>query len=295
MINEVVENLVSKNFEVFLTKGCFDIAAKRDKLLMIKCLTNVDGLNGEQAKNLRNISYFLSGYPFIISLRNNRTNLADSVIYSRFDLPVVTPIMFDSILEEEAYVYRASKGRYTAEIDTGLLRNKRYEMKFSLEELSVLVGVSKKALYEIENNRTNPTEDTLNGLESVLGVNLKKSYESEKAEKSDTKPVGNFQRKVHRELDRIGIENVPVKYAPFEIIGKEEFTMITGLIEDTKKIGKSAGLVKKLSEIVGSNAFFVTKKREEKTIEGVPVLLDDDLPEIETARELKKIIEETSE
>jgi len=292
MAEAVSKNLMERGFEIFLTRGCFEIAAKREKLILLKCLTNVDGLSSGQAKNLKNISYFLSAYPFIVSIRNNRDSLMDDVIYSRFDIPTVTPNMLNDILEEEAYSKRSSKGKHSIDIDTDVLKRRRYELKFSLEELSTLVGISKKALYEIENERTSPVEETLEKLEYTLDVDLKRAYDMENVKRVNVKPVGKLEKRVNMELDRIGVENVPVRYAPFEIVGKEKFTLITGLTDNTKKIVKSASLVKKLSKIFDSDAFYVARKREEKIIEGLTVLLEEDLPEIESAKELKKIIEE---
>jgi predicted transcriptional regulator len=295
LTDRLVNILLKKEFEVFLTRGCFDIAAKRDNLVLIKSLINIDGLNPHQAQNLRTVSYFLSAHPFVVSTRNNRSSLADDTIYSRFELPVVTPRMFDDIIEEEAYASKSAKGRHTTEIDTDALRAKRYELKFTLDELASLVGISKKALYEIESKRTDPTEGTLKKLERTLKIKLRSIYKPQPAEQTYTKPASKLQKTVNRELNRIGIENSPVQHAPFEIIGKERFSVITGLSKNTKKIKREAVSVKRLSGIFSSSAFFVAKRTEEKRVEGVPVLLEEELPEIESARQLKKIIEETDE
>jgi putative transcriptional regulator len=295
LTNRLVNSLLKKEFEVFLTRGCFDIAAKRDNLVLIKSLINIDGLSPNQAQNLRTVSYFLSAHPFVVSTRNNRSSLADDMIYSRFELPVVTPRMFDDIIEEEAYASKSAKGRHTTEIDTDALRAKRYELKFTLDELANIIGISKKALYEIESKRTDPTESTLKKLERTLKIKLRNIYKPQPAEQTYTKPASKLQKTVNKELNRMGIENSPVQHAPFEIIGKEKFSVITGLSVNTKKIKHEAVIVKKLSGIFSSSAFFVSKRTEHKSVDGVPVLLEEELPEIESASQLQKLIEETDE
>ncbi len=45
LTTRLVNSLLKREFEVFLTHGCFDIAAKREKLVLIKSLINIDGLN----------------------------------------------------------------------------------------------------------------------------------------------------------------------------------------------------------------------------------------------------------
>lgn len=295
LTGRLVNSLLKKEFEVFLTHGCFDIAAKRESLLLIKSLINIDGFNPQQAQSLRTVSYFLAACPFVVSMRNNRGFLADHMIYSRFDVPVVTPKLFENILGEDAYSSKSAKGRHTIEIDVDALRSKRYELKFTLEELANLIGISKKALYEIENKRTNPTERTAKRLEHSLKIKLRSIYKPQPAGPTYAKPASELQKTVSKELSRMGMENSPVQHAPFEIIGKETFSLITGLSANTKKIKREATTVKRLSGIFSSSAFFVAKRTEEKSIGGVPVLLEEELPEIGSAKELKKLIEESSD
>lgn len=295
LTGRLVNSLLKKEFEVFLTRGCFDIAAKRESLLLIKSLINIDGFNPQQAQSLRTVSYFLSACPFVVSMRNNRGFLTDSMIYSRFDVPVVTLKMFENILEEDAYSSKSAKGRHTIEIDVDALRSKRYELKFTLEELANLIGISKKALYEIENKRTNPTERTAKKLERSLKIKLRSIYRPQPAGPTYANPANKLQKTVSTELSRMGMENSPVQHAAFEIIGKEKFSFIAGCSANTKKIRREAVAVKKLSGIFSSSAFFVAKHSEEKSVDGVPVLLEQELPAIASVKELEKLIKESSE
>jgi putative transcriptional regulator len=292
LVNKIVNSLLKKEFQVLLTQGCFDIAAKRENLLLLKVLINVDGLEENQALSLRAISYFLSAYPFIISLKTNREFLDKRTIYSRFELPVVTPELFEEILIEEAFAVQSSKGKHTVVINAELLRNKRKELEFTLEELSDIIGISKKALYEIENKRVNPTVETVKKLESFLKVDLQLPYEMKSAKETYLKPKEEFQERVSKEFFRMGINNSAVYSAPFEIVGKEKFSLIASLSKNTIKIKREAEIVKKLSSIFSSLALFVAKKSREKNIEGVPIILESELPEIENSKELNRMIEE---
>jgi putative transcriptional regulator len=149
LVNRLVKSLKEKEFQLFLTQGCFDIAARKDFLMLIKALTNVDGLLEEQAQSLKTISYFVSGYPLVVSERTNRGSLCDEVIYSRFQLPVVTPSTFECIIEEEMIPeVKAIKGKHTVVINAVYLKKRRQELNLSLGKLSKEIGISKKALYE---------------------------------------------------------------------------------------------------------------------------------------------------
>jgi len=296
LVNKVVNSLLSKDYQVLLTQGCFDIAAKKEMLLLIKTLINVDGLNEQQALSLRSISYFLSASPVVISVKNNREFLVDNMIYSRFQLPVVTPQMFGNILEEEAHFVTSARGRYAVAINTEKLKTKRKQMEFTLEELSEIIGISKKALYEIENKRVNPSLETVKKLERALKVELARSYSpKETTEPTYLKPKSKFQEKVSEEFYRIGIDNSPVHHAPFEIIGREKFSLITCLSDNTKKMKKDASRVKNISSIVSSKCLFVSKRSKEKEVEGVPIFLESELSDIESSKDFKKILKEKEE
>ena len=296
LLDRLVKNLLDKEFQLFLTSGCFDIAAKKEFLMLIKALTNVDGLIQEQAQSLKTISYFVSAYPLVVSERTNRGSLCDEVIYTRYQVPVITPHTFECIIEEEMIPeVKAIKGKHTVTINTSYLRKKRKELNLSLEKLSKEIGVSKKALYEIENQRVNPSLETVKRLEDLLGIDLKVPYKMERAVRTYIEPKNEFQEKVSLEFSRLGIDNSVVTSASFEIIGKEKTSLVTGLSNNTIKIKKVVSQVKGLSSIFSSQGMFVVKKGHERAIDGVPIVLESELPELDSSRELSKLIREKSE
>jgi len=293
LVNKIMDSLNKKEFQLFLTSGCFDIAARKEFLMLIKALTNVDGLIEEHAQSLKAISFFVSGYPLIVSERTNHGKLSDEIIYSRFQVPVVTPELFDNMVEEELIPeVKAIRGKHTVVINAIYLRKKREELSLSLEKLSKQIGISKKALYEIENQRVNPTLETVERLEELLGIDLKIPYKMGKVERTYIEPKNEFQRKVSSEFSRIGVDNSAVTSASFEIIGKEKTSLITGLSENTIKIKRVVSQVKGLSSIFSSQGMFVAKKSHEQAIDGVPIVLESELPELESSRELNKLIRE---
>jgi predicted transcriptional regulator len=116
-----------------------------------------------------------------------------------------------------------------------------------------------------------------------------------RVEKTYVKPKDEFQKRVSLEFSRLGIDNSPVTSASFEIIGREKTSLITGLSNNTVKIKKVVSQVKGLSSIFFSQGMFIVKKSHEQAIDGVPILLESELPELESSRELSKLIREKSE
>lgn len=290
LLNKIVNILEKKEFNTFTTKGCFDIAARREYILLVKILVNIDALNKEHALSLHAISYFLSAYPFLVSIKNNREFLSDRIVYSRFSLPVVTPKLFEEILVEEAVAIQSAKGRYTEEINSFSLREKRKECGYTLAELSEIVGITKKALYEIENKRVNPSEETVKKLEDILGIKLGLAFEMKTSKPVHIEPKDEFQKKVSKEFARIGMDNSAVHSAPFEIVGRKEFSLITSLSKNTAKIRKDACIIRRLSDIFSSYAVFVAKKSREKSMEGIPIFLEKELSGIGSSKEFADLL-----
>ena len=296
LVNKLVNSLLSKQFQVLLSQGSFDIAAKRENLMLVKSALNIDSVNENQMKSLKSISFFLSAYPLIVSVKNNREFLNDQMVYSRFDLPVITPTLFENFLEQEKIpVVDSSRGRHTIKIDTMVLRKKREDLGFSLKQLSSFIGISKKALYEIEKNRVNPTEDTVNRLEKTLQIELRNNFELKKtSEPVYLKPKNEFQQEVSNEFKRIGMDNSVVYSSPFEIVGKSKFSLITHLSKTESKMEKDASAVKQLSNVFSSKAVLVLKKSREENMDGVPIILEKELSELESSKDLDKRLKEKS-
>jgi len=293
LMSKVINALHENQFETFVTHGSFDIVARREHLFLIKTLLNVDGLDESHALDLRAVSYFLSAYPFVVSQRNNREHLNDTTIYSRFELPVMTPHLFKSMLEEEEMIVtHSSKGRHTQEINTFSLKEKRKELGYTLEELARQIGISKKGMYEIENKRVNPQGETVRKLERILATELTLPYEMKHTEAVYLKPKHQFQKTVSMEFSRIGIDNSSVHSSPFEIIGRESFSLITNLSTIPSEVKKELTEIKQLSGILSSKAVLISKRSYKESVEGVPIISESELSEINSSKELSKIIDE---
>lgn len=292
-MNKVINTLQENEFETFVTHGSFDIVARREHLLLIKTLLNVDSLDESHSLDLRAISYFLSAYPFVISIRNTREHLNDETVYSRFELPVVTPKLLKTLIEEEEFsVTHSSKGRYTQEINVFNLKERRKELSLTLKELSHQAGISKKAMYEIENKRVSPQKETVRKLEAVLRINLTLPYEPNYPSAVYVKPKNNFQKTVSMEFSRIGIDNSSVQSSPFEIIGKDDFSLITNLSVTPSEVKKEISHVRQMSNILSSKTVLISRRSVKKSFDGVPIISEPELVEIQSSKELSEIIDE---
>lgn len=293
LINQIIKTLISNNFSVLLSKGCFDIAAKKDYKILIKASFNLDGLSEEHALSLKSISYFVSAYPLIVSIKTNRNFLDDKIIYNRFDIPVITPKMLELLAKrEEVPFIESRKGKSLVSVNCKVLKERRKEMGLSLKRLSNLVGISKKALYEIENEKVRPCLETVKKIEMILKVNLKQDFKFKIPEPSYLNPKNEFQGIISKEFKRIGIENSCVYSAPFEIVGKEKKALITRLILKEEESSKYSKKIKSLSHFLSSNAIFISKRARKENINGIPTLSEEEIKSIENLNEFEKILKE---
>lgn len=288
LTDKIVNSLLQKDYEVLVTEGCFDVAAKNESLMLIKSLMNIDSFSEQHALSLRSVSYLLSANPLVVSIKNNRQFLNDQIIYSRFQLPVVTPQTFENYLEEEKIpFFESAKGKHSAEVDVKKIRSKREEKGFSLRELAQLVGISKKAMYEIEKSRTKPSAETISKIENILNIRIQIAKKiAAKLQPTYVKPKTEVQKKISREFSRIGIENSPANAVPFEVVGKESFSVVTSSFK------QEVSIMKRFANFVSSKAFLVAKESKEENVNGIPVLLEKELSEIKSAKDLKNRIKE---
>jgi len=287
LLNKVLKILNLNGFQTLFLGRCFDIIGKNGKTLLIKVLVNIDGLTKDDARNMKIVSQFFSAYSLTVSVKSNRGLLSENIIYSRFGIPVMTLRCFETIIKNEWLPsITAIKGKHVVEIDTELLRREREKMNLSLELLSKKVNISKKCLYEIENNRVNPTEETVKKLEEFFGIQLKKPYELKSVMVSETiTPKTPFERKVCSKFRELKIDHSCLISLPFEIIGKKRKPLLAGLSEDERRLETRARIFNELSSFVGTTSVFIIKRSKRKNIGGVPVILESEISEMKSYKD----------
>ncbi len=290
LLKQVAEMLKRKEFDVFVTSGCFDIAARRDYLLLLKVLFNVDCISQESAFSLKNLAYFLSACPFIVAYRCTKFKLQDNTVYNRFSVAVVTPQTLESIIDNTSSAVMASKGKHVVEIDAELLRRKRLENKYTLEDMAKRIGISKKALYEIEHKRVNPKLEHVEKMEELLNTKLRVNFRFDQSEPVYLKPKDDFESEVVKEFKRMKIENSPVRGSIFNIIGREEKVFITALYEDEEKVLRSLQHFREMSAVTLSKVLFVIQQYRKKYLDNLPIISKEELKET-SRKDLRKVVE----
>ncbi|HEY6238519.1 MAG TPA: transcriptional regulator [Thermoplasmata archaeon] len=130
----------------------FDLVARRDSLLLIlKVLKNIDALDPDEARRLRELGELFPAVPLVIGRTSGASPLEAGVVYNRYGVP----ILVEESLED--YVHKglppflfSSPGGVFARIDGPRLRAIREARNLSLGALASIAGVSRRTiqLYE---------------------------------------------------------------------------------------------------------------------------------------------------
>ena len=290
-LNEIREFLISGGFDIFeYTRGCFDIAAKRDRLFLLKILTNVGSFQRGQARDLKLLSSFLDSSCFLLGERTRRERLKESVVYERFGVPVMTPDTFTSVIDGDYPEKFRTRGGTFGELDPSELRRYRKMNDMTQSELAEELGISQKSVSEHESGKKRALFDIVKAFEELLDEDIRKGINP-----FDIEPEVEDRRKgnkICRRLVDMGFRTGSVQRAPSKLLAKSDRTVLSRVVkreEDKKELDSLANF----SRISEAEAFIITTGDE--NIDIVPPINIEELEDIDSSGELVKLIEEKKE
>ncbi len=148
----------------------FDLVARRDSLLLIlKVLKNIDALDPDEARRLRELGELFPAVPLVIGRTSGATPLEPGVVYNRYGVS----ILVEESLED--YVHKglppflfSSPGGVFARIDGPRLRAIREARNLSLGALASIAGVSRRTIQLYEDG-AGAEVDVVERLEAFTG------------------------------------------------------------------------------------------------------------------------------
>lgn len=288
-----VENLLIKSdFNYTSYHGCFDIAAKKEKLLLIKVLFNVDSFQESQAENLKALSNVLDGNPIIIGEQTRAAKLEEGVVYHRFSIPAMNLRTFQNLItKNDAPIVYSERGGFFVEIDSDILKKLR-EKKFTQEELAEKVGVTKKNIYEHESKDMKAVSSVAQKIQSILGEKISKPFQLVKFDSVTKKPTKDIQKDVFNKMKKIGFDVSYIGQSPLNVAAKEKVLLLSDVERDKRKMKKDAPALRGLSKLISSPAVLITDRSKTSEIEGVPVVEAEELRGLKRTKDVIRIIKE---
>ncbi len=305
LIDSVREVLAKTGFFLSEPHGerglCFDFVARRDNLLLIvKALQNVDALNKATAEELRNISRSLRGSPVVIGERTGSGTLEAGVIYSRFDIPILSRRTFLDFFEEGVppFIYSAPGGLYV-KLDAEALRKVREQGQLSLGSLAEIAGVSRRTI-QMYLEGMSASIDVAARLEEflheplVLPVDPFAFIAAGEQPPSIPAQLEAFERELFRRLERLGFNVLPTVRSPFDGLAKhEERTYLAGVESPGTMLERKATIVSNIGRVVEKDAvMFVERRTVRLSIQGLPVIAREELRKAKDRDAVEDLISE---
>ncbi len=282
----------------------FDIAVRRDNLLLlIKVISNIDGLNEETTREMQFLSKQLHGYPIVIGEKTRDHSLETGVVYFRYGVPAFDiRTMRDYFMEDLPPLIFAEHGGLYVNIEGNILKEERIKKNISLGALASMLGVSRRTISKYEEGEMAASVDVAVKLEEVMdrgftvSVNLFEKLHRNDAQKPETTPEHS---NVFSILQDMGFNVMPISQAPFDAVSQsmnrkdEDATILTGIAQYSRTMVKKAHLMSSISEVAQTQSLLIIQgATKTKNIEGTVIIDDKELEKFNDKDDFIELLQE---
>ena len=238
---------------------CFDVVArKEEKLLIIKVLSNIDAFSKENAEELKILADALGTSALLIGERSSSGALEEGIIYSRFDVPIISnETLMSYVIEEEPPMIFAAPGGLYVRLDGELIREMRERSGISLGVLAETAGVSRRTIQMYESGMGAMIDAALRIEEFldapiIMPLNPFEYRTETSAGKYEITGKVRTESEVMNKLLEIGFSITPVAKSPFDALSRaDDVLILTGTGGDDERLMQRALVASEISDIVG--------------------------------------------
>lgn len=277
---------------------CFDVVARLDqRVLIIKVLSNIDAFSKENAEEMKVLAEALSATPIVVGERSSSGALEPGIVYSRFNISIVSNETLADLLLEEAppFIFAAPGGLYV-KLDGDLLKSIREDRGISLGALAETAGVSRRTIQMYESGMGAMIDAALR-IEEYLGLPVIepidpfefKSEERSREERTGREPIDTF---AVNQLCNLGFSVTPVIKSPFEAVShNSKALMLTGLGTDDAKLIQKAVVASDIARIMDHFSVLIVEcKHDRDNIDSTAVVSNDELKKIDAPEDLTDLV-----
>lgn len=277
---------------------CFDVVARLDeRVLIIKILSNIDAFSKDNAEEIKTLAVALSATPLVIGERSSSGDLEPGIVYSRFNISIISNDTLADLLLEDAppFIFAAPGGLYV-KLDSDLLRAAREERSISLGTLAETAGVSRRTIQMYESGMGAMIDAALR-IEEYLGLPIVepidpfefKSKERNSETRIGSEPIDSFAA---NQLCSLGFSVTPVARSPFDAVShNDKAMMLTGMGSDDAKLVQRAVVASDISRIMNRfSVLIVERKHERDNIDSTAVVSNEELKKIDAPEDLTELV-----
>ena len=303
LIETTRATLTKAGYEVSSVLGlrsiCFDVVARKDdSLLIIKILSNVDALSKDNAEEMKVLAEALSANPLLIGERSSSGALEPGIVYSRFNIPIISnETLIDHAVEEVPPLIFAAPGGMYVKLDSELLKEIRERNHISLGSLAQIAGVSRRTIQMYETgmgamiDAALRIEEFLN-VPMIIPLNPFEYTPESTAEKYEVSGKSRTDSTVLNRLIDIGFSITPVVKSPFDALSRvKEVIILTGAGEDEERLIQRAEITSEISKLAGRPSVVIVKRDKNiDSIKTTAVISVDELNKIDESDELTELV-----
>ncbi len=284
LLRKTLSILSSLGYQTFISIGrrtTFDILAKEGKkLILVKVLSNVDGLKREQANSLKCLASRLGASAIVVGLKTKSGELKDDLVYERYGLYVVTPETLEKALTGNMPSKKFWKGRIVTRIDPNDL-DKIIDDE-GIQKVADILGVSREAIYQYKRGM-GVDIDRAESLSKMYGVRLGKFDILKPPTPEEVKVSGYLE-----DLERLGFEIIPA-YSGFDAIAKDKEKLVVA--KKSVITPKTTEYLKGAGGFLNGHPLLVANVRE-TNIDNVPVIKESEIKSAKKPGDIIKLVKE---
>ena len=268
-----------------------------DKVLIVKVLSNIDAFSKENAEEMKILANSLGATPLVTGERSSSGALEPGIVYSRFNISIVSNETLADLLLDEAppFIFAAPGGLYVR-LDSDLLKSIREERGISLGTLAESAGVSRRTIQMYESGMGAMIDAALR-IEEFLGLPIIEpidpfTFRSEERMREEYPEQIINPSSALAQLSNLGFTVTQVVKSPFEAVTNDSHTvMLTGVGGDDNRLVQRAMVASELSRIMDRfSVIIVDRKSERDNINNTAVVSTDELQRMDGTDALTDLV-----
>jgi putative transcriptional regulator len=278
----------------YLRPRSFDLAARKEDLfILIKILSNIDGLNERTAVEVRRLAKHLLGRPILVGEKTRDQYLERGAVYFRYGIPTVSiPTLADCLLEGVLPLVYAAHGGLYVRLNGSLLRQLRLDRGVSLGALASELGVSRRTVSKYEMESMDTSINVAIRLEEVFDQELILPVDPFNSGSQEEEPEHINNDNILQLLSRIGFDVFPTAQAPFNAVTRDEdLVVLMGISKFSQNMLKKARLMSSLSAVARTrSAVIVDGETRVECIEDTAIIEKRELDTICRTSEFEDLV-----
>lgn len=286
----------------------FDIAARRrEDVLLLKILANVDAFDGNTGAEMRRLGTYLDATPLVIGLRTRDEELKPGVVYFRHGVPVLSPdTVMDYFIEEVPPLIYAAPGGLYVNIDGNMLEDARSNREWSLGKLASELGVSRRTVSKYEDGM-NASVEVAAELEEIFDRPLSSPVEvldgarevRDELDDPETPDADPDDAQLITILTRVGFEVHPTSRAPFKAVSEDEESevpkLLTGHSAFDRTAEKRARIMSSVGYVTRTRSIYVVDDAKRESVDGTALVEREEIADLDETEQLEALIRERAE